>query len=129
MEATSINQCECQGGSYHKLARVGELCEECPHGMYCQGARFDTKTMKMGESKPGELFDPMPVIWLKPCKAEEYNPTSCYSCPMYKTSIRAGTLSTTGHSTNFVVSLHLPSDEEENHWIRRGTAMLLMLDT
>jgi hypothetical protein len=39
MESTSINQCECQGGSYHKLARVGEPCEECPHGMYCQGAQ------------------------------------------------------------------------------------------
>jgi dynein heavy chain len=99
------------------------------YGMLMQGARFSTKTMKMAESIPNELFDPMPVIWLKPCKSEEYHPTSCYTCPMYKTSIRAGTLSTTGHSTNFVVQLHLPSDESENHWIRRGAAMLLMLDT
>jgi dynein heavy chain len=99
------------------------------YGMLMQGARFSTKTMKMAESIKNELFDPMPVIWLKPCKTSDYNPTSCYTCPMYKTSIRAGTLSTTGHSTNFVVQLHLPSDESENHWIRRGTAMLLMLDT
>jgi hypothetical protein len=38
MQSTSINQCECAGGSYHKLARIGEECEECPRGMYCQGA-------------------------------------------------------------------------------------------
>ena len=40
MMSTSINKCECQGGSYHKLARVGEMCEECPHGMYCQGSQL-----------------------------------------------------------------------------------------
>jgi hypothetical protein len=38
LASTSINECECAGGSYHQLARIGEECEECPHGMYCQGA-------------------------------------------------------------------------------------------
>lgn len=98
-------------------------------GMYMQGARFCAKTMVMAESRPKELFDPVPAILLKPEMSVDYNPTNCYLCPMYKTSIRAGTLSTTGHSTNFVCALHLPSDRPQDHWIRRGTAMLLMLDT
>jgi dynein heavy chain len=98
-------------------------------GMYMQGARFDAKSLKMAESRPHELFDPVCAILLKPEESKDYNPQNCYLCPMYKTSIRAGTLSTTGHSTNFVVALHLPSDQPEDHWVRRGTAMLLMLDT
>lgn len=61
-------------------------------------------------------------------KTAEYAPKDVYQCPLYKTSLRAGTLSTTGHSTNFVVSLDIPSDKPEDHWIRRGTAMLCMLD-
>lgn len=94
-----------------------------------QGARFDTKTMLMAESKPRELFADVPAIHLDPCITDEKQyDHGIYTCPVYKTSRRAGTLSTTGHSTNFVVPLEIPSDQDEMHWIREGTAMLCMLD-
>ncbi|KAG1713130.1 hypothetical protein DVH05_000853 [Phytophthora capsici] len=98
-------------------------------GLFMEGARYDRKSRMMAESIPNELFDRMPVIWLKPMRREEYKPADVYECPLYKTSIRAGTLSTTGHSTNFVVALDVPTDKSPDHWIRRGCAMLCMLDT
>jgi dynein heavy chain len=110
-----------------------EITERPPTGAYIYGlfmeaARFDRDSVKLVDMIPRKLFDAMPCIWLKPVITADYNPTNVYDCPLYKTSLRAGTLSTTGHSTNFVVSLPIPSDHSEDHWIRRGTAMLCMLD-
>ena len=52
------------------------------------------------------LFLEMPVIHLEPLATVEtsrrISDGNLYMCPIYKTSERKGTLSTTGHSTNFV---------------------------
>lgn len=39
-----------------------------------------------------------------------------------------GILATTGHSSNFVCFIHMPSHLAEDHWVMRGVAMLTQLD-
>ncbi len=65
---------------------------------------------------------------LEPCTVKDLEKKGYFECPLYKTSKRAGELSTTGHSTNFVMYIYLKCDEESDHWIRRGTALLTQLD-
>lgn len=53
-----------------------------------------------------------------------------YQCPLYKTSVRAGVLSTTGQSTNFVLHLGLgiPDATDPDFWVMQGVAALCALD-
>lgn len=96
--------------------------------MFIEGARWDYKKGQVGESKPKDLFSEVPIIWLIPSVNRLQPNSGIYVCPVYKTLTRAGTLSTTGHSTNFVFSVELPTDKTQTHWIKRGVAMLCALN-
>lgn len=51
-----------------------------------------------------------------------------FECPVYRTAFRAGTVSTTGHSTNYLISFRLPGDELSKHWVMRGTALICQIE-
>uniref|UniRef100_A0A6I8RE75 Uncharacterized protein n=1 Tax=Xenopus tropicalis TaxID=8364 RepID=A0A6I8RE75_XENTR len=95
-------------------------------GLYMEGARWDREKHVIGESFPKVLYESMPIVSfiLKKFKKVE----SYYNCPVYKTSARRGELSTTGHSTNYVLSITLATEEPPNHWVNRGVACLCQLD-
>jgi dynein heavy chain len=114
-------------------------------GLFIEGARFDTDSHVVCESRPRELFTVMPYITLSPKvktdieaaigSAQLYTGSidgtaHVYMCPIYKTSVRMGVLSTTGHSTNFVMYIKLPmaKGDTQRHWIKRGVACLTGLD-
>ena len=91
------------------------------------GARWERDDRLVEDQLPGELYCKMPVIHFLPTEDYETSATD-YCCPVYKTSVRAGVLSTTGHSTNFILSIDLPTEEPPEHWTLRGTALLCQLN-
>ena len=121
------------------------------HGLFLDSARFDVGAHCLEEAAPRELFAPVPYIHMLPRHVNDLEPVegtmelytvdrsmppyqggTChvYMCPVYKTSVRYGVLSTTGHSTNFVIFIRVPmaAAHTQKHWIKRGVAMLCNLD-
>jgi dynein heavy chain, axonemal len=97
------------------------------HGLFLEGAGWDAGRRQLCEAAPRALFTPAPCVYLRPHEASEVPVTPSYSCPLYRTAERKGTLATTGHSTNFVMFVQLPSDVAEAHWVLRGAALLCQL--
>lgn len=98
------------------------------NGLYLEGARWDSNQKTITDSRPRVLYDSVPMIWLKPIEKTKASTIQSYDCPVYKTGARRGTLSTTGHSTNFVMSMKIPTNVPESKWIARGVAVLLSLN-
>jgi dynein heavy chain len=53
----------------------------------------------------------MPAVLNDPIQNRPITTEGIYRCPVYKILSRRGVLSTTGHSTNFVLWLEVPSDK------------------
>ncbi|KAL7743998.1 hypothetical protein ACLKA6_001232 [Drosophila palustris] len=127
MELVQQNFFELHNANVNDARLYGNL-EECTdaiinvHGIFVEAARWDLSRGGLCDAKFGELYTRMPVIRFMPCL--EVSPTVRYEAPLYKTQQRSGVLSTTGHSTNFVLSILLRSKNDPEFWIMRGTALV-----
>jgi dynein heavy chain len=54
----------------------------------------------------------VPVIYFKPVQGDPNYPYTTCAIPLYKTKKRAGTLSTTGHSTNFIIEIDCKTETD-----------------
>ncbi|XP_041927364.1 dynein heavy chain 6, axonemal-like isoform X2 [Alosa sapidissima] len=115
------------------------------YGLYLNGARWDPESQTLQETLPKLQHYPMPEIHFLPCQKSDEPPPhrsepeehlktggegerSFYECPLYCTSKRAGYLSSTGFSSNFITAMSLPTTIPASQWIFKGTTMLCQLD-
>ncbi len=64
---------------------------------------------------------------LLPVPNREIPTVGIYNCPLYKVVSRKGVLSTTGHSTNFVMYIEFLTKEPEDMWIRAGILIIYII--
>jgi len=96
------------------------------YGFFLEGARWDCDDELLQDSRPKELFTELPALWFQPVKDRQVN-IKDYRCPCYKVVSRKGVLLTTGHSTNFVRYIELPTRESVSKWTKAGVAAFLAL--
>ena len=97
-------------------------------GMYMEGCKWDAGAEVLAESDPKVLFTMCPMVWFLPIKAVDKREGGVFEMPLYLTMDRKGILATTGHSTNFVGLINLPTEKAPSHWTKRGAALLCALN-
>jgi hypothetical protein len=98
------------------------------HGPCLVGARWDMEDAVLAESLPMALHAPIGRIWLEPVPLGTPKSETAYECPLYQTAARAGLVSKSGQSTNFVCLVPLPAGSAgKARWAERGVAMLCQL--
>lgn len=98
------------------------------YGIWMQGARWSAEGY-LEESRKGIMFDCLPPVHLVP-ELAHVQAQGTYMLPCYKTTTRAGALSTTGTSTNFVFAVELPmsNSDRSQFWTLNGAAGILNLN-
>jgi len=106
-------------------------------GLFLEGARWNPEVQSLDDSLPKQLYTALPVLHLDPAQYREEPSAGIYRCPVYKVLSRKGTLSTTGHSTNFIMWIELPSNRDDfinnigkadqGTWIKAGVAAFCSL--
>ena len=95
-------------------------------GAFLEGAGWDFENGCLVEPEPMELIVPMPIIHFKPVENKKKVPKGVYLCPMYLYPVRTGSR----ERPSFVINVELKSGSNgSEHWVKRGTAVLLSLAT
>ena len=91
------------------------------HGMYGDAWRWDADRGVMADSLPGEPYAVVPVLHFLP---EPYHktPQGSHRIPLYRTTIRAGVISSLGASSNFILNIEAATDKTADYWILKGAA-------
>eukprot|EP00854_Cymbomonas_tetramitiformis_P005380 gene5380-6528_t len=93
-------------------------------GMFLEGAGWDFENGCLMEPEPMELIVPMPIIHFKPVENKKKSQKGIYLCPLYLYPVRTGSR----ERPSFMISIDLKSGNvDPDHWVKRGTALLLAL--
>ncbi|OHS94615.1 Dynein heavy chain family protein [Tritrichomonas foetus] len=113
METTKPRELQQQG----KIPAEGALIR----GLYLEGARWSKKKGTLVNPKPLQLSCQMPVIHFLPVEKSKNKKTGVYTAPAYIYPVRGGT----SEHPSLVLPVDLPTELPPEHWVQRGTALLL----
>ncbi|XP_022915026.2 dynein beta chain, ciliary isoform X1 [Onthophagus taurus] len=88
------------------------------HGLFMEGARWDTQAGMIMDSRLKELFPCIPVINIRAITQDKQDLRNVYECPVYKTRTRGPT---------YVWTFNLKTKDKPAKWTMAGVALLLQI--
>lgn len=89
------------------------------HGLFMEGARWDSASGAIAESAMKELTNPMPVVYIRAIQMDKKETKGVYECPVYRTRQRGPT---------YVWTFNLKTKDKPSKWVLAGAALLLSSD-
>merc|ERR1711988_1583097 len=86
------------------------------HGLQMQGARWDLQAGHIDQSKPKEMFCPVPCMNCRAVSADKLEKNNVYSCPTYKTTQRGPT---------YVFNAQLKTKSPAARWVMAGVGLIM----
>ncbi|XP_058249288.1 dynein axonemal heavy chain 11 [Hemibagrus wyckioides] len=86
------------------------------HGLYIEGARWDTSAGVLSEAVLKDLTPAMPVLYIRAVPADKLELNNTYECPVYRTKLRG---------SSFIWSFHLKTRHPPAKWVLAGVSLLL----
>ncbi|XP_014668470.1 PREDICTED: LOW QUALITY PROTEIN: dynein beta chain, ciliary-like [Priapulus caudatus] len=88
------------------------------HGLFMEGARWDTQSGMITDSRLKEMFPAMPVMFIRAIPVDKVDSRNVYECPVYKTRQRGPT---------YIWTFNLKTKEKPARWVLAGVALLLQV--
>jgi len=97
------------------------------HGLFIEGARWDTNSGMLDDAILKQLYSPMPVILVKAAPQEKAEGRDTYASPCYKTLTRGPVdgKPSGGH----VFTLNLKTKQSSSKWILAGVANIMDVES
>ncbi|KAL6489648.1 hypothetical protein MHYP_G00033890 [Metynnis hypsauchen] len=86
------------------------------HGLYMEGARWDSSAGVLAEAVLKELTPAMPVLYVRAVPDDQLELKNTYECPVYRTKLRGPT---------YIRSFPLKTRHPPAKWVLAGAALLL----
>ncbi|XP_077065347.1 dynein axonemal heavy chain 11 [Siphateles boraxobius] len=86
------------------------------HGLYIEGARWDSSSGLLSEAVLKELTPAMPVLYVRAVPTDQQDVKNTYECPVYRTKLRGPT---------YIWSFPLKTRQPPAKWVLAGAALLL----
>jgi len=88
-------------------------------GLWVDGAHWNWTSGTLDESKPREMFSPLPVVWAKAVPVDKLEKSGVFRCPVYRTQTRG---------TTYIFTANLRTRQHYYKWTLAGVCLLMEID-
>ncbi|XP_055846772.1 dynein axonemal heavy chain 10 isoform X2 [Episyrphus balteatus] len=93
------------------------------HGLFIEGARWDSKRRELARSQPKVLVEDLPLLAVIPIEVHRLKLQNTFRAPVYTTSLRRNAM-----GIGLVFEANLETHEDLSHWVLQGCCLTLNRD-